>query len=472
MKENNINIDNKLRRLPSVDRVLLHPDMEPLCAVFSRQDVVQSIREAIAEERNLAISGKKTNSGDGDVLQSVVQRAAALTALKNSYSLKRVINATGVMIHTNLGRAVLPEKAMAHVVEAAGNYSNLEFDLASGSRGDRMFHIKKLLSELTGAESAIAVNNNAAAVLLMLDTFARGREVIVSRGELIEIGGSFRLPDVIEKSGAIMAEVGCTNKTHLWDYERAITQNTAMLLKSHTSNYVIRGFTESVSGAELSDLGRKHNILTAEDMGSGLFYDLSQYGLTGEPTCRDLANQGLDLVTFSGDKLLGGPQCGIIIGKKELIDHIAKNPLTRALRLDKMTIAALEGTLLLYRNPEKLEENIPFIGMLAQTPEMIKTRSEAFVRRLDELAPGMFSCVIREDYSMTGGGAFADTGIRTFVVSIKSEKVTSGEMYKKFLSGRTPVIGRVADDAYLIDLRTVMQKEEEETVKIIADILA
>ncbi|MCE1249068.1 MAG: L-seryl-tRNA(Sec) selenium transferase [Firmicutes bacterium] len=458
------------RRLPSVDKVISHPDACELFDVFPRKDVVDSVREAIDEERK-KLSGSEGTAESEDLIKSVLSGAFLIAERKNSPSLRRVINATGIMIHTNLGRAVLPEEAIEHAVKAAGSYTNLEFDLEKGERGDRMFHIRKILSELTGAESALAVNNNAAAVLLVFDTFARGREVIASRGELIEIGGSFRLPDIIAKSGAKLVEVGCTNKTHPYDYERAITPDTAILLKSHTSNYVIRGFTGEVSGAGLAELGQKHNIMSVEDMGSGLFMDLSRYGLSGEPTCRDLVQQGLDLITFSGDKLLGGPQCGIILGKSELIDKLAKNPLTRALRLDKMTIAALEGTLLLYRDPDKLEQNIPFLKMLAQTKEEIMDRSENFCLKLEAYTKSPFRWEIREDFSLTGGGAFADTGIPTCVIAIKSEKVSSGEMYKKLLSAEIPLIGRVAGDSFIMDLRTVLPGEEEDAARIASDAL-
>jgi len=467
MTENNNSI---FRKLPSVDRVISHPDTARLFDVFPRQDVVDAVRESLDDLRRKLANG--TGNADKPVIEALIQRAFIIAEKKNSPSLKRVINATGIMIHTNLGRAVLPAEAVRLVVEAAESYTNLEFDLEKGERGDRMFHIRGILADLTGAESAIAVNNNAAAVLLVMDTFAQGREVVVSRGELIEIGGSFRLPDVIQKSGAKMVEVGCTNKTHLYDYENAINSNTAMLLKSHTSNYVIRGFTGGVEGAQLAELAKKHKIMSVEDMGSGLFHDLSKYGLTGEPTCRDLVNQGIDLVTFSGDKLLGGPQCGVIVGKRELIQKLAKNPLTRALRLDKMTIAALEGTLLLYRNPEKLEESVPFLKMLAQTPEQIRERSEKFCRLIEQNLHTPFTYQILDDFSLTGGGAFADTGIPTCVVAIKSEKISSGEMYKKLTSADTPFIGRVSGDAFIIDLRTVLPHEEKESAKIVAKVLA
>jgi len=463
-----MNINEKLRKLPSVDKLLSHPDIMELLKKFSHHDIVESLRKSLNTERKMILDVNDPENQQSQA-ERIVKNAKILILEMNRPSLRRVINATGIIAHTNLGRAILSEKAIAMAVEAARGYSNLEFDLEKGTRGHRNVHLKRHLIELTGAEDAMAVNNNAAAVLLLLDEFANGKEVIVSRGELIEIGGSFRLPDILEKSGAKLVEVGCTNKTYLRDYEEAITENTAILLKSHKSNYAIIGFSRETPGSDIAALAKKYNLIAAEDMGSGLMLDLSKYGLTGEETARELIESGLDLVTFSGDKMLGGPQCGIIVGRKELIGRMEKNPIARAFRLDKMTIAAMEGTLLLYRNPEKLEKDLPFLRMLAQKPAYIYERTGQMVEILKEKSGGVAKFKIIEGVSRVGGGAYPDKDIPTFLLKIEHKRLSPDSLYLALLSGNPPVVGRIFKDSLVIDLRTVPPEEENELAERILE---
>jgi len=458
-----MDISEKLKILPSVDFLLSRPTIDSLAEKYSRKDIVESLRESIETERNRILKGN--NPGDADeIINRVIEKTKSLAKEKNSPSLKRMINATGIIVHTNLGRAILAEKAIEMILHVSRHYSNLEFDLKKGKRGQRNIHPRRHLVELTGAEDALVVNNNAAAVLLMLDTFAKGKEVIVSRGELIEIGGSFRLPDILAKSGAKLVEVGCTNKTYISDYENAITENTAILMKSHKSNYAIRGFYHSASSEEIANLAEKYNLISAEDMGSGLLIDLSEYGLKGEPTAGDLIKSGLNMVTFSGDKMLGGPQCGIILGRKELIRKMAKNPLARALRPDKTTISALEGTLLLYRNPEKLKKEMPIFRMLSQGKEKIRERAESLIMRMKEESNENISFGLTEDVSRTGGGAFPDTDIPTFLLTLSHKKYSADRLQKYLLEGKIPVLGRIQNDTLSLDLRTVLPEEEEDLI--------
>lgn len=453
---NSQNLKENLKKLPQVDQMLGHPDLKTFIEKFGRKDLVQSLRLSLAEMRVRILQGDSLLSCD-DIEMEIVNRCLCIAQELNKPSLQRVVNATGILIHTNLGRAVLSKKAIELAVEAAGGYTNLEFDLSKGQRGSRMSHLKKHIQELTGAEDALVVNNNAAAVLLMLDTFAKNQEVIVSRGELIEIGGSFRLPDILKKSGAVLVETGCTNRTYPEDYASSITQNTAMLLKSHRSNFAVTGFVRETSCLELTEIAKEAGIISAVDMGSGLLIDLSAYGLSGEPACKELIDSGIDLITFSGDKLLGGPQCGIIIGRKHLVSKMAKNPLTRALRLDKMTIAALEGTLLAYRNPQKVMEEIPFLKMLSKTAEEIKLQSMNLIKRAKEKGCALPMEVV-PDYSMTGGGAFPQKGIDTYVIKINQDDTTNlkaKDLHSNFLSWNPPIIGRIHKDSFLLDLRTV-----------------
>ncbi|MBI5664030.1 MAG: L-seryl-tRNA(Sec) selenium transferase [Nitrospirae bacterium] len=377
----------------------------------------------------------------------------------SAYKLRPLINATGVVIHTNLGRAILSDKAIANVAATAGGYSNLEYEISKGKRGKRYSHIKDIIRELTGAEDAIVVNNNAAAVLICLDTFARGREVIVSRGELVEIGGSFRVPEVMKSSGAILREVGTTNKTHLSDYENAVCGNTGLLMKVHQSNYKVIGFTEEVPVEMLVKLGKEFNVPVVDDLGSGCLISLEKFGIYGEPTVQDVVKQGADLVTFSGDKLLGGPQAGIIVGKEKLIQQIQKNPMLRALRIDKMTFAALEATFMQYLDEEKALMEIPTVRMLTKPLGVIRKRAGRILASLKKSLSGQADMNIVPDQSRAGGGSLPETDFPSYAVSVKPLNISVNALEVKLRLGDPPVIARIQGDALLIDARTIQDRE-------------
>ncbi|WP_456325660.1 L-seryl-tRNA(Sec) selenium transferase [Desulfonauticus submarinus] len=372
---------------------------------------------------------------------------------------REVINGTGVVVHTNLGRSLLSKKALNAVCQACSHYSNLEFNLNTGKRGSRYSHVEEILCLLTGAESALVVNNNAAAVLIMLDTLAKEKEVIVSRGELVEIGGSFRIPDVMQKSGAILKEVGTTNRTHLKDYEQAINENTACIVKVHTSNYRIIGFHKSVSLEELVKLGAKYHLPIIEDMGSGNFISFSKYGFSqlNEPTVQESIKVGLDLVSFSGDKLLGGPQAGIIVGKKDIVDKIKQNPLNRALRIDKMTLSALEATLRLYLDEATALKEIPTLNLIFTPLITLKNRA----RRLKNLLSKIPELEVKtvKSTSRVGGGSLPEKDISTYVVQIKMKNLSAEKLRQKLLKTTPPLIGRIEDDIFCLDVRTILPKE-------------
>ncbi|MBO8143895.1 MAG: L-seryl-tRNA(Sec) selenium transferase [Thermodesulfobacterium sp.] len=379
-------------------------------------------------------------------------------------SLKRVINATGVVIHTNLGRSPLSEKAIEEIVKVAKYYSNLEFDLKEGKRGSRYVHVEEILKEITQAEGALVVNNNAAAVLISLNTLAYGKEVIVSRGELVEIGGSFRIPEVMKWAGCILKEVGTTNKTHLFDYENAITENTAMLLKVHRSNFEIVGFTKEVSLEELVNLGKRFGIPVMKDLGSGCFVDFSEYGMKKELTVQEVLKAGVDIVTFSGDKLLGGPQAGIILGKKELIEKIKKNPLNRALRIDKLTLAGLEATLRLYRDKALAIEHIPVLKMIFTPKQKLHKKAKYLLRKLKELKLKNFNFKVVETINKTGGGALPTLDLISYAVAVES-KFSPQAVQKTLRENDPPIITRIDEDKLLIDVRCLFDKDYEEIIK-------
>ncbi len=375
------------------------------------------------------------------------------------FHLRRVINATGVIIHTNLGRAPLAEAAIQHMAEIARYYSNLEYDLIEGKRGSRYVHVEELLKELTGAEAALVVNNNASAVLITLNTLAFGKEVIVSRGELIEIGGSFRIPEVMKWAGCILKEVGTTNKTHLHDYENAISENTALLLKVHKSNYAIVGFTKEVSGEELVALGKKYGIPVMEDLGSGCLIDFAKYGLMKEPTVQEVLKAGVDVVTFSGDKLLGGPQAGIILGKKEIIERIRKNPLNRAIRIDKLTLAALEATLKLYRDENLAIESIPVLRMILTPAEEVKKIAQKLLRHLRDLNIPGAKIKLLSTTAKTGGGALPLLDIPSYGVSLEIEGISPQEIQKKLRENEPPIIAIAEEKSLVFEARTLFYED-------------
>lgn len=414
--------------------------------------VLDGVREAILAARDeMSLEKIKT---DAEELVTLVEKEVEE---RMQYSLRRVINATGVVVHTNLGRSLLSEAALEALAQAGAHYNNLEFKLGDGSRGSRQVHLRRLLCELTGAESALVVNNNAAAVLLALTALASGREVIVSRGQLIEIGGSFRLPDVMAQSGARLVEVGTTNKTYLEDYRRAITSETAMIMRAHPSNYRIMGFTSEAGIEELAGLAREYELVLLDDLGSGVYVDLSAYGLAYEPTIMLSLKEGADLVCFSGDKLLGGPQAGIVLGRNELVEAMARHPLARALRVDKLTIAALEATLRHYLDPERAISEIPTLAMLTADPETLRKRARGLAKKL--AADGDLSAEVIEDVSRAGGGALPMEDLPTWAVAVTSPSHSANLIEKGLREADPPVICRIKDDRVILDMRTVRDDE-------------
>lgn len=446
-----------LASLPSVDELLKSEQGAEWQRSFPRRYVLRAIRETIEKYRALILKNELVDFS-ADILFTEIQ---ALLEVLSGFSLRPVINATGIVIHTNLGRSVLADEILDNVRAVACNYSNLEYDIEQGARGKRHSHIQRLLTEITGAETGLAVNNNAAAVLVCLSALAKGKEVIVSRGELVEIGGSFRVPDVMSSSGALLREVGTTNKTHLSDYESAINENTALLLKVHQSNFRITGFTQSVSIDELVALGRKHKIPVMFDLGSGCLVDLKPHKIRLEPSVQEIIKGGTDILTFSGDKLLGGPQGGIIVGKQQLIETIAKNPLMRAVRIDKMTLAALEAVLTIYLDENAAWTKIPTLSELFQPPEKIKEKAEAIALQIKtghSWGDALTAEVIK-DVSQAGGGALPEVEFETFAVAIRPLKISVNSLEERLRKGNPPVLARIKGDALLIDARTVQDRE-------------
>ncbi len=459
--------DNKktlLRMLPGVDNILEHSKTEPFFENIPKSVLVRSIRNIVDDLRNAILDGRQ-NITENDlteknlIVSKILKKVIGLAESIMSPNLMHTINATGVVVHTNLGRSLLSTDAVENLLLISGRYSNLEFDLSAGKRGIRYSCVEDILCELSGAESAMVVNNNAGAVLLCLETIARGKKVVVSRGELVEIGGSFRIPDVMAKSGCILKEVGTTNRTRLKDYENAIENDTGLLLKVHTSNYSIVGFTASVSLKEMVELGTKYHIPVMEDLGSGTFIDFSKYGMSKEPTVQESVASGADVVTFSGDKLLGGPQAGIIVGKKDILDKIKQNPLTRALRIDKLTLAALESTMRLYRDPDKALEKIPTLRMLTVPISQIEEKARQLGMILEDIGNLNLCVKIIDRSSKAGGGALPllDIPTKCAGVKVKGMSVNSIERYMRV--NRPPVIGRIEEDMFIMDLRTVQDDE-------------
>jgi len=450
-----------LREIPSVDELLSKQQVVDLLKVYPRKVVVEAIRRGLGRLRD-EIRRE----------QDLPQPGEALFAFENLYPLfqkeidlqiqprlRRVINATGVVIHTNLGRAPLHPSAIHHVMEVSKTYSNLEYDLERGERGDRYAHVEESLCRLSGAESALVVNNNAAAVLLVLNTLAEGKEVIVSRGELVEIGGAFRIPDVMKRSGALLREVGTTNRTHFNDYQKAIGPHTALLLKVHTSNFRVMGFTSEVFLQDLVQLGREHQVPVVDDLGSGCFIDLTQYGLEKEPTVQETIKTGVDAVTISGDKLLGGPQAGIILGKKTILDLFKVNPLARALRIDKLTLAALESTLLVYLDEKRAMEEIPTLRMLSLDTKKLNRRGKRLLKRLTVGTNERITFSLREDVSQVGGGALPLQELPTLVVAAKPLDFSINSLEETLRKGAPPVIARISKEELILDMRTVFDEE-------------
>lgn len=448
-----------LRTLPGTDRVLEHAKTDSFFDDIPRSLLIRSVRSVIEGFRNGIFKEDhaitEESLSDHRVIENVKDHVRSATAP----NLKRVVNAAGVVVHTNLGRSLLAADAIENLQTIAGRYSNLEFDLDLGKRGSRYHCVEDILCEISGAEAGMVVNNNAAAVLLCLETIARGKTVIVSRGELVEIGGSFRIPDVMTKSGAVLKEVGTTNRTHLRDYETAIDEDTGLLLKVHTSNYSVVGFTASITLKELVALGAKHRVPVMEDLGSGTFVDFSKYGMIKEPTVQEAAATGADIVTFSGDKLLGGPQAGIILGKKETIAKIRQNPMNRALRIDKLTLAALESTLRLYRDPEKALDAIPTLHKLTCSFRSVEKKAEQLRDMLKELNDSRLSAELLNLPSRVGGGALPLHELPSKCVGVRVEGLSVNAVERAMRGNTPPVIGRIEEGFFIMDPRTIETDE-------------
>lgn len=458
----NINLYSKL---PKIDQLLASEEIQELVEVYSREVVAEAARDAVAELRKLIGSNGITIDELNLRIDKITEDIKNRVENKLKPKLRRVINGTGVVIHTNLGRSLINREIMDHIAEISSNYNNLEFDIETGSRGSRYSHLEDIIREITGAEAALVVNNNAAAVVLVLSSLAKGKEVIVSRGELVEIGGSFRIPEVMEQSGAILVDVGTTNKTHIEDYEYSIRENTAALMKVHTSNYRILGFTESVSLEELVKLGKERNLPVIEDLGSGVLIDLSKYGLHYEPTVQESIKAGVDVVTFSGDKLLGGPQAGIIVGKKKYIDIMKKHPLNRALRVDKFTISALEATLRLYLDEEMAVSKIPTLRMLTMTQEELRMKAEKLFLNIQEKNIANLNMEIVDDFSQVGGGSMPLEQIPTKCIMLYSEAISTASLEKNLRRFHTPIITRIFKDKLYIDVRTIDESQFDEVAE-------
>lgn len=446
--------------LPSVDEVLGNEKIKNVLEEYPRTLVLESVRQAIDEKRKLIINLDNNDKEIKIRFEDIIRDSIIKIKINYSLSLKKVINGTGVILHTNLGRSLLSESIKDEVWGIASRYSNLEYNIDTGERGSRYVHLVDMIKRLTGAEDVLVVNNNAAAVLLALNTLAKDGEAIVSRGELVEVGGSFRIPSIMSLSGAKLVEVGATNKTHISDYEEVISENTKVLMKVHTSNYKILGFTENVEIDNLSLLSKKYNIPLIEDLGSGVFIDLSKYGLSYEPTVLDSINKGADIVTFSGDKMLGGPQAGIIVGKKEYIQKMKKNQLTRALRVDKITICALEATLRIYLDEHKAIRDIPTLRMLTYTIEEIHKK----VNKLFNLLNGLnldAQISIEDNFSQVGGGSMPIEKLKTFVISIIPNKMSVSSLERKLRLSNSNIIGRIYENKYILDVRTIFEDEFE-----------
>jgi len=452
-------MSNLFRRLPAVDEILKALADDPALNGLPRPLVRDQVNRFLDARREDIRAGRITDPADL-ALERLRPALAAFVRSGCRPHFRRVLNATGVVIHTNLGRSILAREAMDAVAEACARYSNLEFSLATGERGSRYSHVEDLLTTLTGAEAALVVNNNAAAVFLILDTLARGREVVVSRGQLVEIGGSFRIPDVMARSGATLVEVGTTNRTHPRDYENAVTENTAALLKVHTSNYRVIGFTAEVTMEQLVAIGRQHNLPVIEDLGSGNLCNFDSSGLGHEPTVQAAVAAGLDVVSFSGDKVLGGPQAGIIVGRKEYVERIKKNPLNRALRIDKMTLAALEATLRLYLDPEAARQRVPTVRMITAPAEELRHRATALRRKVAKALPERVAAALVPGVSRVGGGSFPERDLATTLVALRPLTGQSAEdLRRALLDTDPPLVGRIEEDAFCLDVRTLADDE-------------
>ena len=457
------------RSIPKVDVLLENPDIVTLIENHHRDVVVDVIREEIDKLRNFIKENDNINLIETKI-NNLIENIKISTEKVYSYNIKKVINGTGTILHTNLGRAIISKKHADYLSEVVTSYSNLEYNLEEGKRGERYSHFEKLICKITGAEAAMAVNNNAAAVMLVLSSMAAEKEVIVSRGELVEVGGKFRIPDVMKSSNAHLVEIGTTNKTHLEDYEDAISENTGAFLKVHTSNFKILGFTESVSIEELCKLGREKDIPVIEDIGSGVLIDLSKYGLEYEPTVQDSIKAGVDVVSFSGDKLLGGPQAGIIVGKKKYIDKMKKNPLTRAFRIDKFTATILEMIFHEYLNEEDAIKNIPVLSLITKDLKEIEKNANALFNKIENLE-NVADINVEDTFSQIGGGSLPAERIKSKSVTIMPKNISTQSLEAKLRAGKNPVVGRISEEKLILDMRTVLEDEIDILAQKLIDIL-
>lgn len=451
-------MSNLLRQIPPVHELLESCLQEEWSKAYSRDQLLKIIREELnaLREQNSGVPGKET------LIARIAQRGQTLYGL----SLKKVINATGVIVHTNLGRAPISSQALLHLREISEGYSNLEFDLSKGERGTRDQHLDRILRTILPVESSLVVNNNAAALLLVLNSLAEGREVIVSRGELVEIGGSFRLPDIMKKSGAILREVGTTNRTRTQDYKKAISDQTGMILIVHPSNYQIIGFVERPAVEDLVELGKQYKLPVVEDQGSGILTDLTAAGIENEPEVAHRLRSGLDLITFSGDKILGGPQAGFVCGKKEWVERCRKNPLFRALRVDKLIYAAMEATLMSYAKGSEAE--LPVIGMILKTREELKERAEQWLTQLKQRFPEAEWCV-EDTENFIGGGVAPMKALPSCAISLQPSMIPAHELARRLREGIPSIVTRVESDHVYFELRTIRPEEEQQIITALDD---
>ena len=459
-------MQEKLSQLPKMDELLEDVAIVPWFEVFDRSYVKNCLNEALNQVRQAILAGE-----DVDISHSAVVAIAErkLTAKKRP-NLRPMINATGTALHTNLGRALLSDKAVEATQRVNARYSNLEYNVEAGERGSRYAHIEDLLKELTGAEAALVVNNNAAAVMLLLTATTQGQEVLISRGELVEIGGSFRVPDVIESVGARLKEVGATNKTHLRDYERAITEETGALLRVHTSNYRVVGFSQVPDDKDLVALAHQHDLPAFNDLGSGLLIDLQPLGLPREPLVSEVVAAGYDVVSFSGDKLLGGPQAGILVGTKQYIDQLKRHPLLRALRVDKMTLAGVEATLQAYLKPEQAMKDIPLLQMLGQSEEKLARKAQTLADDIRALDKG-YQVNIIEGQSQVGGGAFPEARLATHLVEISHPDYSESTLEQKLRQAEFPIIARTSDGKVQFDVRTLLEADSGKICQALVEMI-
>lgn len=442
-----------LSKIPSINKILMTDKVKELLEEYPEIFVKDIVKKEVDNIKNDILQEKLKEVPEMD---EIVQKLCLEVKNKDKLSLRRIVNATGTILHTNLGRSLLSERVKENLTEIAFNYSNLEFNIDEKKRGSRYSHLIDIIKRLTDAEDVLVVNNNAAAVMLTLNTLTQGKEIVVSRGELVEIGGAFRIPEIIKLSGGVSCEIGTTNKTHLKDYINAINENTAVLLKVHTSNYKITGFTEAVSNKEVADLAHENGLIAINDLGSGQFVDFTPYGLPYEPTVKEVLDSGMDIVTFSGDKLLGGPQAGIIVGKKKYIEAMKKNQLTRALRVDKMTIATLEATLKLYLDEKTALKEIPTLRMISISEEELREKAEKFTEIIKK---SDFISEIIEDRAEVGGGSYPSSYLKSIAVKLTHNKKTSTEIERLLLLEEIPIITRIKENSIILDMRTLREKE-------------